>query len=674
MDIIQETHKRLIDYNKVKDTCYFNLVDNRDVDISVIIPVHGRTQFNKVVSKYFLDAITHIWKHSNKTVSLTFVEHSIVPEHKDLCEKWVNYIHIPIGESRFNKCLAHNIGALYSNACQYYLFHDADTIVPKDFFEKLLLNIHGIEAVQSFTERRLIYCNEEITNRIINGDDHIEHFNANRPDVKVGSSGASGGSMFVRHKLFVAVGGYDPDFFTEYSIEDQFFFDKLTICGSLGFCDKPAIELFHLYHAISFNQTTKDCDFHIFNTFHDSGMQIKKQVIQIKNDHFKKFIRKPMQKPDIKIYDTQFAHSGQGSFGAGDLKLEPDFFNWYRGSAKRGDIIVITESGYHLVDTFKEPIKILMIIESPLINPDLYKALTFKKNYNKFTYILTFNKDLVKVNPEKFIWYPFGGCWILEEHRKVYPKSKGVSIIASNKRITDGHILRHDAIKSFRDRIQGVYGNGYHFIQSKLEALHEFRYSIVIENDNNDAMFSEKIIDCFLTGVIPIYWGCKSIADYFNPTGVLVFNNLAELDQCLITATENYYNNNMAAVNENFIKAAQYALPENWIWENFLKPIYLMGNVFSGKDTTQEQERYKDIIEHILSMLHKNGGQSLDRSFLLTHLGHDFTVNENEIVKYMHTYNLCSIKKEFGMHTYSLTENGSQIMGQYGSLKQSRAI
>jgi hypothetical protein len=67
-------------------------------------------------------------------------------------------------------------------------------------------------------------------------------------------------------------------------------------------------------------------------------------------------------------------------------------------------------------------------------------------------------------------------------------------------------------------------------------------FSIIIENSKEDYMFTEKLIDCFLTGTIPIYYGCPSIGLFFNDKGILHFNNYKEcIDILKNISSELYY-------------------------------------------------------------------------------------------------------------------------------------
>jgi predicted glycosyltransferase involved in capsule biosynthesis len=282
--LISQLEAGLIDYEQVRQTCYMNMSNSEIVDVSVIVPVHFRQEFNHVLSDHWERAI----ENTSLSVSLTFVEHSEYYVHKDLCYPWVNYIHIPIGKSRFNKCLCHNIGALYANKASWFLFHDVDTMPPKDFFEKLAKNIYELDAVQNFTKRRLIHCNEHLTEQIKRRDCYIDDLRDGSMNTITAKSGAAGGSITCSRELFLKIGGYHETF-SEYSIEDQFFLDCLMLAGEVGFCDNPPIEMFHLHHQPSFDRITKDEDFHFFNAFHAMPIQDKKHFLKIKSDHLKKY-------------------------------------------------------------------------------------------------------------------------------------------------------------------------------------------------------------------------------------------------------------------------------------------------------------------------------------------------------------------------------------------------
>lgn len=56
-----------------------------------------------------------------------------------------------------------------------------------------------------------------------------------------------------------------------------------------------------------------------------------------------------------------------------------------------------------------------------------------------------------------------------------------------------------------------------------------FYFSVVIENMRADFYFSAKLINCFVHGVVPVYWGAPSIAMFFNISGIIVFDSLQQV-------------------------------------------------------------------------------------------------------------------------------------------------
>ena len=90
--------------------------------------------------------------------------------------------------------------------------------------------------------------------------------------------------------------------------------------------------------------------------------------------------------------------------------------------------------------------------------------------------------------------------------------------MVSNKISTVGHKLRFSVVDSLKqnDIEFSVYGRTVNNIDYKLTALKDYAFSIVIENSKIDYYFTEKLIDCFSTGTIPIYYGCPSIGNFFD--------------------------------------------------------------------------------------------------------------------------------------------------------------
>ena len=60
-------------------------------------------------------------------------------------------------------------------------------------------------------------------------------------------------------------------------------------------------------------------------------------------------------------------------------------------------------------------------------------------------------------------------------------------------------------------------------IKNKISFLSKYKFSIAMENSSGDGYLSEKIVDSFRAGTIPIYYGDYMIEEYINPkTYILV--------------------------------------------------------------------------------------------------------------------------------------------------------
>ena len=269
-----------------------------------------------------------------------------------------------------------------------------------------------------------------------------------------------------------------------------------------------------------------------------------------------------------KIFDKGFAHA----YGM-CWKWKPKYIEWYRGSDYH-DKCFFTDTEIPNAEYVNCKQKIAIISEPPDINKVMHESNYFdyiKQNHDKFDYILTPYKDLNEINPTKFLYYHQSFPWIPKEDQKIYPKNKLTSIIASPKRTTVGHRLRHEVINTYHNKFKfDVYGCGYMpFKEYKTDFLKDYYYSICIMNSNLNGYFTEALGDCFATGTIPIFWGTKSVSDIYNTDGMIFFERLEDLNEILSSIDEKYYNSKIKAIEENFTIATQHTTHEDFIYEKY---------------------------------------------------------------------------------------------------------
>ncbi len=100
----------------------------------------------------------------------------------------------------------------------------------------------------------------------------------------------------------------------------------------------------------------------------------------------------------------------------------------------------------------------------------------------------------------------------------VVEKTATLSVVSSNRATFPGHRRRfafiNRMIGHFKDRLAVYGGLGGETVHDKYDAIAPYEYSIAIEADQHAGYWTEKIVDCYLSETMPIYFGCPDIADF----------------------------------------------------------------------------------------------------------------------------------------------------------------
>jgi len=265
----------------------------------------------------------------------------------------------------------------------------------------------------------------------------------------------------------------------------------------------------------------------------------------------------------VPLIDKSFSHSPSGY--ATDRKSS--IGAWKREfNANQEQFVVLTDTTLGQIFNFVDKnIKVYAwILEPEVINPKPYAFI--RKHYNLFHKIFTWNKSLLDIS-DKFQFVPFGTCWINDVDCQLHNKTKNISMMISKKQKTQGHLLRHSIFDRYKDSIN-VFGRNYNPIENKITALKEYKFHIVVENSKEDNWFTEKIIDCFQTGTILIYWGCTSIDKFFSGAGIIKFNDQTELEKIIPTLDDKLYNKLLPSVQENFLESKKYLVMDDFVFKH----------------------------------------------------------------------------------------------------------
>jgi len=239
------------------------------------------------------------------------------------------------------------------------------------------------------------------------------------------------------------------------------------------------------------------------------------------------------------------------------------------------------------------------VCESKSIYPDLRKEFENEELFNHLmkSYDAIFTCDKELVNKHENIHFCFAGSnmpWIPEQDYKIHEKTKLMSFISSNKKFCDGHRKRHELFEKIKTRTNkdtaidvygGIIGHSFGYKpgchlegypdaawHDKSPALNDYMFSITMENDVYDTYFTEKLTDCFATGTIPVYYGTRSVGDYFNTDGIIFLENDVEsMYNTISQLSPSMYYSRMDAIKDNFERVKKLKSADDMLFENICK-------------------------------------------------------------------------------------------------------
>lgn len=228
--------------------------------------------------------------------------------------------------------------------------------------------------------------------------------------------------------------------------------------------------------------------------------------------------------------------------------------------------------------------KFALFFESEAIkNSDYEYALYHPEVMKTYDLIFTFSDKLLETYdnarfaPACGLWYGStinGGELDQSRYKK---KCKNISVISSNKSSSKYHEIR---LKIAKEALSSKLVDGYgefcgNRIEKKSIALDDYRYSIVVENDVKPYYFTEKILDCFASMTIPIYIGATKIDKYFNKDGIIFMNENDKISDILSQCTNDYYNNHLDSIMDNFNRVLEYRCIEDYIFNLYFNEFVL---------------------------------------------------------------------------------------------------
>lgn len=181
------------------------------------------------------------------------------------------------------------------------------------------------------------------------------------------------------------------------------------------------------------------------------------------------------------------------------------------------------------------------------------------ENQHKYDLILSYDPRILQLeNAREFCAV---GSWISNSLK--IQKRDQISYIMSSKINGAPYRMRYKILKRYRGATTiGPFEFKFHrsppMIPSKDPFFANAKFNIACENQDMPNMFSEKLLDCFKTYTVPIYFGCHNVDKYFNPKGILQFHTIEQFDDIIANLKPEHYEEMLPYLKENYELARPY--------------------------------------------------------------------------------------------------------------------
>ena len=246
---------------------------------------------------------------------------------------------------------------------------------------------------------------------------------------------------------------------------------------------------------------------------------------------------------------------------------KPTYFSWAKN--KVCDInCSVDERIVPDINSNTNTIKIAWLVESSVIITNTVNEVisNYKEVSESYDFLISHDKRVISL-ADNFFYLPPHGYWI--ENPMIYNKTKLCSMISSNKQLCDGHNFRLEWVDRLKTQVD-LFGSGIRPFVKKEEALCDYMFSVTIENSSYETYWSEKILDCFTSGTIPIYHGSPDIDEFFNPDGIIKLTDDFKVEDL----SKDLYISKMHAITDNLQRSLSYNVIEDIMWERFLSKYY----------------------------------------------------------------------------------------------------
>ena len=244
--------------------------------------------------------------------------------------------------------------------------------------------------------------------------------------------------------------------------------------------------------------------------------------------YFKNLKEKSIKKKKIEIYFCDFLNTSYQNMQI--MSIKKALSNNFQISINSDNPVYLIYNVFgcfHLNKKFNKTIKIAYFTENQL--PDFNFAdyivgqahINYLDRYIKYSYVIgrfhVFNNT----------YYKFIRQLVLRGQKR---KKFCAALISNNRSFTKFRLNFINELNKYKKiDMGGKYNNNVGKIRNKIKFLSSYKFSISLENSEGDGYLSEKIIESFISGTIPIYYGDYMVDEYINPNSYILIRGEKDL-------------------------------------------------------------------------------------------------------------------------------------------------
>ena len=265
----------------------------------------------------------------------------------------------------------------------------------------------------------------------------------------------------------------------------------------------------------------------------------------------------------IKTSGCPFSHDVCSCHG-----FRPTEFEWCHEDTDESKIKVYFD--YNHRGSFKdkkEGPRFLWICESRSITGAVFEDVENNADefFDSYDAIFVHDRSMIEKDP-RFTYVPNAANKHWVKDHGLHEKTKKISMISSGKNMCPGHLVRNKIAQTYLEHID-LFGRFHNPIERKEEGLNKYMFSFAVENGTYSTYITEKLMDCFATGTIPIYLGSPDVGDYFDPNGIITLEDDTDLSDMGI----DIYESKMESIKNNYEVCMSMKSADDLIYEEIKK-------------------------------------------------------------------------------------------------------